>query len=359
MPARMDRLVAALFLAALLASAAPASAAKVYRAEQFSVRMEIQPGGALHVTETIRFAFGPDSFTYVYREVPERRTDGVVYVGASMDGVPMDRGNGPGQFEIRKRDNGRRRVVFHFAPVTSSTHTFTLTYVAEGVVRQEADADVLAWQILPTDHDYAIDRADAEIVAPAGATVVGFALPEPDVRGLRTEGTTMRLSRAGLGRDEEWPITIRFARRTVAAVPPRLAAARDADARVHADVPRPGRAHPAHRRRRLPAVPSEPPARTSRRSAVPRAGASRGPAGGAGRRRHRHRRLRRLAARPGCAAGPGATRRREHRALARLRRVQVESVPDPAHRHEARARPARAGPAGRACSRRRAARATP
>jgi len=220
MPARLIRLVPSLLLTALLAFAAPAAAAKTYRAEQFTVRIDVQPGGALRVTETLRFAFGPDSFTYVYREVPERRTDGVSYLDATMDGIPMPRGSAPGQFEIKKRDNGRRRVVFHFAPVTASAHTFTLTYVAEGVVRQEADADVLAWQVLPTDHDYPIDRATAEISFPATARVVGFGVLDPDARAEQGDETTLRFSRTGFGRDDEWPVTLRFAPRTVVAVPP-------------------------------------------------------------------------------------------------------------------------------------------
>jgi hypothetical protein len=220
MQARLMRFVPTLLLAALFAAPAPAAAAKTYRAEQFTVRVDVQPGGAIHVTETIRFAFGSDSFTYVYREVPRRRTDGVTYVGASMDGVPMDRGSAPGQFEIKNRDNGRRRVVFHFAPITSSTHTFTLTYVAQGVVRQEADADVLAWQVLPTDHDYPIDRATADIRYPAAASVLGFSAIEPDARAELGDGASLRASRAGLGRDDEWPITVRFAPRTLVAVPP-------------------------------------------------------------------------------------------------------------------------------------------
>ena len=174
----------------------------------------------MRVTETIRFVFGPDSFTYVTREVPERRTDGVTYVGATMDGVAMGRGTAPGEFEIRRRDNGRRRVLFHFASLSASAHTFTLTYVAAGVARQDADADVLAWQLLPTEHDYAIDRATAEIVYPAASKVIGVSVIGQEAGTAGTEGTTLRVSRRGLSRNQAWPITLRFAPRTLAAVPP-------------------------------------------------------------------------------------------------------------------------------------------
>jgi hypothetical protein len=220
MQARLVRFVPALLLTALLAVPAPAAAAKTYRAEQFTIRVEVQPGGALHVTETIRFAFGPDSFTYVYREVPQRRTDGVTYLDASMDGVSMPRGSAPGQFEVKKRDNGRRRVVFHFAAVTSSTHTFTLTYVAQGVVRLDADADVLAWQLLPTDHDYPIDRATADISYPAETRLLGAPQFEPAADATQATDRGLRASKSPFGPDDEWTVWLRFAPRTLASVPP-------------------------------------------------------------------------------------------------------------------------------------------
>jgi hypothetical protein len=221
MSARIVRLVSTLLTAALLIGAAPADAAKTYRAEQFTVRIDVQPDGSVRVTETIRFAFGPDSFTYVYREVPERRTDGVTYLGASMDGVPMDRGAGAGQFEVRKRDNGRRRVVFHFAPLTASAHTFTLTYQAAGVVRQDADADVLAWNLLPVDHEYVIDRATAEIVYPPTTRLLDAEGANEKDRNGAAEPGTVRATRSGVGPDEAWAVTLRFAPRTLAATAPR------------------------------------------------------------------------------------------------------------------------------------------
>ena len=220
MPARTACLVSVLLVAALLATAAPAAAAKAYRAEQFDVRIDVQPDGSIRVTETIRVAFGPDSFTYVYREVPARRTDGVTYVGASMDGAPMDRGTASGQFEIKNRDNGRRRVVFHFAPVTASTHAFTLTYQAAGVVRQETDADLLLWAVLPTDHDYVIDRATVEIAYPSTTTLAGAPQFEPAGEVSHANDGIVRASMSGVGTDEEWTARVRFAPRTLAAVAP-------------------------------------------------------------------------------------------------------------------------------------------
>ncbi len=89
----------------------------------------------------------------------------------------MTRGKGAGQFEV-KRDDNRRRVVWHFPSTSDATHTFTVTYRAAGVVWQDADSDVLAWTLLPTRHEYAIDCASGEVRYPEGATLVAGATLE-------------------------------------------------------------------------------------------------------------------------------------------------------------------------------------
>ena len=146
-------ILASVVAAVLAAAVPPAAAAKSYRAEHFHSRVVVEPGGSIVVTETIRFAFGPDQFTYVYRELPSRRTDGLTILDASMDGVPMDRGKRPGQFEL-KRDDDKRRIVWHFPATSNASRTFTVTYRAAGVVWQDTASDVLAWTLLPTRHEY-------------------------------------------------------------------------------------------------------------------------------------------------------------------------------------------------------------
>ena len=128
----------------------PAIAAKSYRAERFHSRIVVEPGGSILVTETVRFEFGPDSFTYVFRDLPTRKTDGFTILSATMDGVPMERGKAPGQFEL-KREGSRRRIVWHFAATSNTAHVFSVTYRAAGGVWQDAGRDVLAWTLLPQD----------------------------------------------------------------------------------------------------------------------------------------------------------------------------------------------------------------
>jgi len=210
----------AVVAAVLSAEVITAAAAKSYRAEHYHSQVAVEPGGSILVTETVRFAFGPDGFTYVYRELPSRRTDGLTIIEATMDGVPMGRGKRPGQFELR-RDDDRRRIVWHFPATSRASRTFTVTYRAAGVVWQDAEADVLAWTLLPTRHEYAIDCASAEVVFPAGAALLADAAVQPPAPALRHEGNAVRFERCPFERDASWVVTARFAPRTVAPAPPR------------------------------------------------------------------------------------------------------------------------------------------
>jgi hypothetical protein len=207
--------------AALLAAAVvPALAAKSYRAEHFHSRVMVEPGGSIVVTETIRFVFGPDGFTYVFRELPSRRMDGLTIVEASMDGVPMERGKAAGQYEV-KRDDDSRRIVWHFPATSNATRTFTVTYRAAGVVWQDAESDVLAWTLLPTRHEYAIDCASGEVAYPGGATLIADAVLEPPASEVRHEGGTIRFERCPFQRNASWVVRLRFAPRSVATAAPR------------------------------------------------------------------------------------------------------------------------------------------
>jgi hypothetical protein len=174
---------AALALAALTIAPA-AAAAKDYSAERFDSRVRLMPGGTLEVTETVVFRFESGTFDHVFREIPARRTDGIEIVRAGLDGRLFPIGNAVNQIEVTGRSKVRVRWRFH--PLADSTHVFTLTYLARGVVSQTAGADVLAWRALPTEHQYRIDSSTVDFEWPS--TIAGGTRPTPKMEWHRIDG---------------------------------------------------------------------------------------------------------------------------------------------------------------------------
>lgn len=158
-----------IFAFLLLLLVAPAAHAKSYSADRFDARIRVLHGGAVEVTETVVFRFD-GTFREVFRKIPRRRTDGIEVLRVSMDGTVFTRGDGPGRYDLSS--NNGLRVRWHFGPVTNSTHTFELTYVARGVVQQSDAGDVLRWQALPSDHNYRIASSTVEVDLPVAPVSV-------------------------------------------------------------------------------------------------------------------------------------------------------------------------------------------
>jgi Predicted membrane protein (DUF2207) len=166
----MQRILLALATLMLFLSQ-PSAPAKTYSAEQFNQVITVQQDGSLLVKETVIFAFSGGPFTYVYRDLPTDKTDGVVVLSATMDERTMPRGTGAGQVEIAT--GNPVKVTWHFAPLSDQTHTFVLTYRDLGVVQKASGADLLNWEVLPTQYDYAIRSSTTTVSYPTQAALLG------------------------------------------------------------------------------------------------------------------------------------------------------------------------------------------
>ena len=189
--------------------------ARTFRAEHYGVSIRVVPGGSLEVTEQVTFRFDEGPFTRVFREVPTRRTDGILGVTVSLDGRILARGDAAGQFSLGRGENSRVRVVWHLPPTEHATHAFTLAYKVAGVVFRRGDEDVLEWRALPVDHDYAIDAATVEVVWPAGVRARGLAVvPRRHTGPVRTSHGNERATweASALGRDASLEVRVSFLR---------------------------------------------------------------------------------------------------------------------------------------------------
>src|SRR3954451_2220835 len=136
-PSRTRTAAALVGLAIALLGIPSAAAAKSYAAERFDIAARVLPDRSLTIEERIVFKFDGD-YTYVFREIPKDRTDGLRDLQAEMDGVRFPEGTGAGSLEVQ--DGRAVRVTWHFMAATGS-HAFTLRYRLRGVVTQESGAD--------------------------------------------------------------------------------------------------------------------------------------------------------------------------------------------------------------------------
>ncbi|MCC7360416.1 MAG: DUF2207 domain-containing protein [Anaerolineales bacterium] len=232
----MHRLIARSLTALALAVglAAPlallAVAAKDARAERFDVAVAAQPDGSLLVTETVVFVYTGGPFTFVTRDLPTERTDGIEVVEAQMDGVTLPAGDQPGQVEISGGDPVSVR--WHFVPTSDSTHTFTLIYRALGVVTTGGDADVLRWQALPDEHDYTIDSSTITFSYPATAALLAPARVEAFGGAVSTGEASTTVTAANLGEDDTLIVELRFSPGSLTTATPAWQAAAEAHAAV-------------------------------------------------------------------------------------------------------------------------------
>lgn len=186
--------------------ATPASAEKSYYAERFDVQIDFQADGLAIVTETVEFRFSGDPFTFAFREVSAAETDGVTFLDASMDGVPMPLGTGAGQVEIEA--GNRLKVTWHFPPTSDAARVFTVRYRVEGVIRK-GDADTLIWRAVPESHDYSISNSTIILTYPPQATLLEMPTLNRDFETASRDGRII-LTSSGLGPDEDVILTARF-----------------------------------------------------------------------------------------------------------------------------------------------------
>ncbi len=204
----------------LLAAFTGVAHAKDYSAERFDARIEVQRGGALRVTERVLVRFEEGTFTRFYREIPSRLTDGLEVVSASMDGVVLPAGDGPGQVEIRQ--SSRTRVTWHFAKVSSSSHLFEVTYVVRGAIRQADGADVMAWRALPGQHAYRIDSSTIDISLPGEPIAVpSLELRRVGASSVAVDGAAVRIHARDIRANGWAEVQVRLPRGSVIDAPPR------------------------------------------------------------------------------------------------------------------------------------------
>ena len=194
----------------------PAAAAKSYYAERFDVQVDLQENGSAIVTETVEFRFVGGDFTFAFREISTAETDGVTFLDASMDGVPMSQGTQAGQVEVTA--GNPLKVTWHFPPTSDAAHLFTVRYQAEGLIRK-GDADTLIWRAIPEVHDYSITNSTITLTYPSKATLIESPTLSRSFESSSIENRII-LTSSGLANDEDLILTARFAPGSITQIAP-------------------------------------------------------------------------------------------------------------------------------------------
>jgi hypothetical protein len=215
----MHRRISTVFIilvVSLLITTTPVSASKSYHAERFDVQIDIQENGSALITETVEFQFIGDPFTFVFREISGRNTDGLTFLEASMDGVPMAQGTQPGQVEVELGDP--LKVMWHFAPTSNTAHIFIVRYRADGVIRT-GDVDTLIWRAIPEKHDYPISHSTITLTYPPKALLIEEPTLEWNFDAIWEEDRIL-LTASELAENEDLILTARFASGSLTEVAP-------------------------------------------------------------------------------------------------------------------------------------------
>jgi hypothetical protein len=217
------RIIAALAIGLVLALVLSgfAQAGKSYTADRFDVQVEVQPDGALIVTETVVFRFVGGPFTFAFRDLAFTELDGIDGLQAGVDGQTLPQGEGPGEVEIR---SGRPiRVTWHFEPLYDATREFTLQYRVLGAIRQQ-DADALIWRAVPEEHEYSIASSTITLTFPTSTSLVDAPRLDRPFEVAQENGR-VRLTTGSLGENESVVLTARFAPGSLIQAPPAWQAA--------------------------------------------------------------------------------------------------------------------------------------
>jgi uncharacterized membrane protein YgcG len=144
----------------------------------FTSRIHVRPDASLMVTETIVVrATGDQIKRGIVRDFPTVYTDRLgrkVSVGFRILEVRRDGTTEP--YHLKSAPNGEKVYLGHQDIFLSpGVYTYTLTYHTTRQLGFFPDFDELYWNVTGNEWTFAIDRVEAEVVLPPGATVRQYA----------------------------------------------------------------------------------------------------------------------------------------------------------------------------------------
>jgi uncharacterized membrane protein YgcG len=173
---RLAGVVSVLATGLFLLAASPAYAAPTESISSYDTGIQIQPDGAMVVTETIVYDFGSNRKHGIFRRIPARfrydehrdRVYPISDVRVTMDGssggsAKLNRSSAGG-YEVFKIGDPNRTV--------TGRHTYVIRYTVRGALNSFSDHEELYWNAIGTEWPVPIASASATVTGPASITQV-------------------------------------------------------------------------------------------------------------------------------------------------------------------------------------------
>ncbi|MCF7920223.1 MAG: DUF2207 domain-containing protein [Candidatus Cloacimonetes bacterium] len=163
----MKKLILMTFLIFLFSAAF----AESFYAKDYYCRINVRDNGDLRIRETFQYHFPEGSFTWVEREIPDRYTDGIVFIRAFLKTESGEIIKECSDFHYK---HGNLVMRWDFESVVDSVLNFELEFDALKVCYEENDMLFIRWQSIPQEHEFPIDIGSVEMLLPREIEPVMF-----------------------------------------------------------------------------------------------------------------------------------------------------------------------------------------
>ncbi len=164
-----------------------AASPREYVWQRIDTEVAVQPDGRLLVTEklTLRYTGGP--FTFVFRDLPNRRLDEIRDISVregdrAYRQVSDEESREPFTFSVFRED-GAQRVRWVYPETVGGTRSFELRYTVLGAVRRSSNADELWWSMVFPEREVPVEQAQGRIRLPVSVPAAQLEASAPDVSG--------------------------------------------------------------------------------------------------------------------------------------------------------------------------------
>ncbi|GAA4607598.1 hypothetical protein GCM10023195_29010 [Actinoallomurus liliacearum] len=142
--------------------------------ESFAVTLTPEPGGTLHVTEQIRYVFGPGEHHGIDRWIPERsRHDTLHRRLMPISGFRISSPGGPaGEPTVREDDGTVKLRIGDPHRTVTGTQTYGIDYDVSRALTRDGHGISLTWNALGSSWKIPVSRVNVRIVSPVLITSV-------------------------------------------------------------------------------------------------------------------------------------------------------------------------------------------